>query len=166
MFTFWRHHCYCFSLQPQKASPRPGACGQSAKSHREWQLGDKSYCWLNRSHLVGVRHFLTSTLVYATFVSAKLMRSSSSQWLSHAPTKWIFGWSTEIPVANTQLGDGYYHPSSHLTEDIKQLLLVTGMCLALPWNHSIGWISACIRDWGRILTIILSNYLKWKKQEP
>lgn len=54
VFTFWRHHDY-FSLH----HGRPGTCGQSTGSHREWRVEDKSYCWPNSSQLVGARHFPT-----------------------------------------------------------------------------------------------------------
>lgn len=81
----------------------------------------------------------------------KLMPSSSSKWPPRALTKGTAGWSTQTPVANTQLEDlERHHASPHLAEDIKQSPLLTGMCLVSAWKpegiNSICWISVLYQE--------------------
>lgn len=134
-------------LTPQQTSPRPGACGQSTKSHREWKLEDKSYCWLSSNQLVGIGNSpIQLALWYRLHLSVKLMWSSSSQWPSHALTKGIAGWSAEIPVANTQPGDMDVITLPHIwlrTSSSHHSLLVCALFYhARPeGNHSVGSLS-------------------------
>lgn len=100
------------------------------------------------------------------------MPSSSSKWPPSALTKGAAGWSTQTPVANTQLEDSErHHASPHLAEDIKQSPLLTGMCLVSAWKpegiNSICWISVLYQpgNYRGAITSILANSFEMRKSK-